>query len=150
MGGDRHLSTHTDHLRSPLAWDESLSRRKVLTAAAGMFSATVASRLWGLSVLRPAFAADGLPRPIPGGRSAPPAPEVFFHEYPVARGNDPSTITDFRGYFGVASIDVGPVARRDKRTGSTTTLLWRAEMRALKGFYVGTDRQEHLGTFGFV
>lgn len=135
---------------SPHAWDESLSRRKLLTAAASVLAGTAISRLWMPSFLRPAVAADAIPRPISGGRSAPPAPEVFFHEYPVARGNEPSTITDFRGYFGVASIGVSPVTRRDKRTDSTTNLMWRAEMRALKGSYVGTDGQEHLGTFGFV
>ncbi len=153
---DGHLSIGTRSLErgslqsALLAGDRPLSRRQLLTTAAGAFAVAATWSLWLPGLVRLASAQDALPRPISGGRSAPPAPEIFFHEYPVARGNEPSTITDFKGYFGVASIDVGPATRRDKRTGATTNLLWRAEMRALKGIYVGTDGQEHRGTFGFI
>lgn len=134
---------------SLLSLDRPISRRQLLTTAAGAVGLTATSAVW-LPGLIQTEAAEALPRPISGGRTAPPAPEVFFHEYPVQRGNEPSTVTDFRGYFGVASIDVSAATRTEKRTGNTTSLLWRAEMRMLKGVYIGTDGQSHHGTFGFV
>ncbi len=130
--------------------NEGIPRRQFLATAAGAIGAVAVSQLWLPGLVRAADTGATLPKPIPGGRTAPPAPEVFFHEYPVARGNEPIVITDFRGYFGVGSMGVAPAMRTDKKTGATASLLWRAEMRFMKGIYVGSDGQEHRGTFGFV
>lgn len=133
-----------------------LTRRSLLRGAAGT--------ALGAGFLRPQLiqgdgdqgederAANVGPNPIPGGVS-PFAPYgVLIHHNPlrtpVASINDPSQITDFDGLVGLTHIrggGTGPDA-----TGAVTRLAFQADMGFSQGRYVGTDGQQHNGTFAFV
>jgi hypothetical protein len=63
-------------------------------------------------------------------------------------GVDPSSITDFNGFVGVA--DVQGTGTAHNPDGSTETLLYDTDMRFMTGTYVGKDGQNYKGTFGFV
>ena len=63
-------------------------------------------------------------------------------------GLDPSSITDFNGFVGVA--DVQGTGTAHNADGSTETLLYDTDMRFMTGTYVGKDGQNYRGTFGFV
>jgi hypothetical protein len=122
-----------------------LSRRAFLGGTAGVTAATV-----GTGLLRPtaAFAAKPLnPAPKPttavlniGGTD--------FHVTPFADGVDPSSITDFNGFVGVAEVQgTGTATNPD---GTTETLVFDTDMRFMSGVYVGQDDKVHKGAFGFV
>jgi hypothetical protein len=123
-------------------WNPNVPRRTFLKAAAG--SAAVAC---GSGLLHPWRAladppGSGTPVPIPGG-----APELggVFHVFLPFPGMEPSTITDFNGFTGVAVIDghwTGP--------GSTAESMYEADMRFMKGLFVGADGRSRQGTFGFI
>jgi hypothetical protein len=119
-----------------------LSRRQFMGGAAGVLA--------GASVLRPgtALAAkprNATPKPIPGGLTFG---GVTFHVLPFGPDQEPSVITDFNGFVGVADVrGTGPATNPD---GSTETLLYDTDMRFMKGVYVGQDGAVHKGTFGFV
>jgi hypothetical protein len=82
------------------------------------------------------------PRPIPGGiQPFGPGTETFHVFLPGA--GDPSTITDFDGVVGIADVQgVG--------TGANARSAFDADMRFMRGRYVGLDGRRHHGTFGFV
>jgi hypothetical protein len=95
------------------------------------------------------------PNPIPNG-IAPLAPfGIFIHHFPVTPGaplaniNDPSNITDFRGFVGVTRIRGGGVGT-DTVTGAMTNLAFQADMGFNQGHFVGTDGRQHEGSFAFV
>jgi hypothetical protein len=63
-------------------------------------------------------------------------------------GIDPSSITDFNGFIGVADVQgTGTATNPD---GSKETLLFDTDMRFMTGVYVGVDGAVHKGAFGFV
>lgn len=63
-------------------------------------------------------------------------------------GVDPSSITDFNGFVGVAGVQgTGTATNPD---GSKETLLFDTDMRFMSGVYVGVDGAVHKGAFGFV
>jgi hypothetical protein len=71
-----------------------------------------------------------------------------FHFTFFGPGIDPSSITDFNGFVGVADVQgTGTATNPD---GSTETLLFDTDMRLMSGVYVGQDGAVHKGTFGFV
>jgi len=119
-----------------------VSRRAFIKAAAG-----TAVFAYGAGLLRPlpVFAdppGTGTPQPIPGG-----APELggVYHVFLPAPGDEPSTITDINGFVGLAVLRghwTGP--------GATADSMWEADMRFMKGLFVGTDGRSRQGTFGFV
>jgi hypothetical protein len=123
-------------------WQHEVSRRAFIKTAAG-----TAALAYGSGLLRPLWAfADppgtGTPQPIPGG-----APELggVYHVFLPAPGNEPSTITDLNGFVGLAVLQghwTGP--------GATADSMWEADMRFMKGLFVGTDGRSREGTFGFV
>jgi len=93
------------------------------------------------------------PLPIPGGS---PVLGGAFHVYgPGAPGLDPpdsepATVTDFRGFVGLAYIS-GTVVRTQRSTGDTATLPFLfSDMRFMQGIYRGADRKVRQGTFGFI
>jgi hypothetical protein len=87
------------------------------------------------------------PSPIPGGiQPFGPGTEVF-HLFLPEPGNEPSTITDFNGFLGVARI-TGYGTATDG-AGQTRRLFYDADMRFMKGLYVGKDGRHRQGTFGF-
>jgi hypothetical protein len=62
-------------------------------------------------------------------------------------GVDPSSITDFNGFVGVADVQgTGTGTGPD----GTETLLFDTDMRFMSGVYVGVDGAVHKGTFGFI
>jgi hypothetical protein len=101
------------------------------------------------------------PRPIPYGTPfLYPDPTIFHVEapgYPLPNPpfdtnpatNDPSTITDFNGFIGLAYVG-GQGTHHDLVTNQTTSLYWEVDMRFMVGEYVGQDGRRHHGTFGFV
>ena len=63
-------------------------------------------------------------------------------------GVDPTSITDFNGFIGVADVQgTGTATNPD---GSKETLLFDTDMRFMSGVYVGVDGAVHKGAFGFV
>jgi hypothetical protein len=126
----------------------SLSRRQFLrtTAGAGLVLGA------GLLLPRRAYAGDGdkvLPNPIPFSQKLPPATMKYgpFHFYfpgPADQGHEPSLITDFNGFIGVAMFS-GTGTDEDGNA-----LTFSGDMRFMKGEYVGVDRQNHRGAFAFL
>jgi len=100
------------------------------------------------------------PRPIPYGTQflAPANPTLFHVEapgYPMPgvdtnpATHDPSTITDFKGFVGLAYVG-GQGTHHDLVTDQTASLYWEVDMRFMVGEYIGKDGHHHHGTFGFV
>jgi hypothetical protein len=122
-----------------------MSRRQALRRGA-FATAGVA----GLSMLdaAPALAWWGSqPRPIPGGVDATFTPvtkdPVWHFSYP-AFGFEAITITDFHGVMGAGETQ-GYVRGSD---GKTYT--FDADMRFMRGTYVGLDGRSREGAFGFI
>jgi hypothetical protein len=112
--------------------------------------AVAVGALSSLSLLdvAPAFAAAGAqPRPIPGGldQNFNPVPRhPFIHVLPPALGFEMSTITDFRGT--IAAADIQGTAHGSDGTRYT----FDADMRFMRGRYVGRDGRRRWGSFGFI
>ena len=63
---------------------------------------------------------------------------------------DPSTITDFQGFTGLAYVS-GMVSRTDRRTRAKVDLPFLfSDMRFMEGEYRGFDGRLRRGTFGFI
>jgi hypothetical protein len=85
----------------------------------------------------------GFPNPFPG--------EPFIHvnipgpadAAPIV-GNDPSAITDFNGFIGVAKVE------GTGTDGEGNPLLWDVDLRFMQGVYQGADGHLHYGTFALV
>ena len=123
-----------------------LSRRAFIGGAA--VAATGASL--GSGLLWPAAASAAahsipLPRPTPATTIVN---KVAFHFVSFGPGVDPSSITDFKGFVGVADVRGTGTARNPD--GSVEKLLFDTDMRFMKGTYVGLDGKVHEATFGFV
>jgi hypothetical protein len=91
------------------------------------------------------------PKPIPGGT---PALGGGLHVYAPglvdSPDSEPITITDFKGFAGLAYIS-GNVVRTDRKTGVTKLLPFLdADMRFMQGVYRAVDGRIHQGTFGFI
>lgn len=132
-----HHPAHDEH---------RLSRRAFMGSAAGMGFAA-----WSAGFLRAPSAVAA-----PGGTPAAPKPTtnvttiggVDFALTIFGPGMDPSVITDFNGFVGVADVQgTGTATNSD---GSTETLLFDTDMRFMQGAYVGQDGAVHKGAFGFV
>ncbi len=128
-----------------------LSRRRFARSAgaAAVVGAALGSGLW-----KPDLAlahGDHEPVPIPGGT---PLLGGAFHVFgpglidPVDA--EPSSITDFNGFIGLAFID-GLVTRTNTVTGEVRVLPFLAsDMRFMKGEFRGTDGRLHHGAFAFI
>lgn len=132
-----------------------LSRRSLIRGAAGS--------VMGAGFLRPKLIHtnddDGNeeratcvgPNPIPGGVVGLKPFGIFIHHNPLnpakalADISDPSQITDFDGFVGLTHIRGGGT---DMGTGNR--LAFQADMGFSQGKFIGTDRQQHRGTFAFV
>lgn len=90
------------------------------------------------------------PLPIPGGFANPfGGPFVHFNypgpaNAPPIHGNEPSTITNFKGWIGVADLT------GTGKDGRGTTLYFEADMRFMYGRYQGTDGLLHEANFALV
>ena len=124
----------------------TLSRRRFMGTAAGAAGAVLTSNLWWPAAAAASEHVEHAPRPIPGGIDVG---GTTFHLFLPGTGNEPSTITDFKGLVGLANIG-GTGTGRDLTTGKTTTLVFDADMRFMKGTFVDNDGHHRHGTFGFV
>jgi hypothetical protein len=153
--------TMNEHQYSP--WkklqDKWLSRRNLIRGAAGT--------AFGAALLRPKLdhrddddgdserAACVSPNAIPGGVVGLKPFGIFIHHNPLnpttplAHINDPSQITDFDGFVGLTHIRGGGMGT-DTKTGAKTPLAFQADMGFSQGKFIGTDGQQHRGTFAFV
>jgi hypothetical protein len=130
------LSSH--HIR------HALSRRAFIGSMAGVAGAAMGAGLLPTSVLA-AKPSSSMPRPT---TNTVPVNGTDFHFTFFGPGIDPSSITDFNGFVGVADVQgTGTATNPD---GSTETLLFDTDMRFMSGVYVGVDGAVHKGTFGFV
>jgi hypothetical protein len=144
----RHDHNHTGHAH---CWQRAMSRRQFARTAAGiaMVGATLGSGWW-----RPGLAkASGSnePVPIPGGFQAG---GQTFHVFAPGDGNppdlEPSTITDFNGFVGLAYLD-GMVTQTNTKTGQVRRLPFLAsDMRFMQGVFLDTEGQVQQGAFAFV
>ena len=125
-------------------WERAMmSRRKFIGAAAGTTGAILGSGLWMPNL---ALAAGSDPKPIPGGFELG---GQLFHVFFLGEGNEPSTITDFKGFVGVADVQ-GTGTGINTRTGQHETLNFDTDMRFMQGIYIGMDGKQHSDTFGFI
>jgi hypothetical protein len=134
----------------------AFSRRQFLRAAGLASGAAVTSGLWMPILANAAAFNEADPRPIPGGTKLPFQSTPFHFFFPtdgvpgavtVESGHgDPSLITDFDGFVGVA--EVGKTAGTATLTGEQ--LLWKADVRFMTGSYLGTERDARTGAFAFV
>ncbi len=120
----RHSHNHSAHL-----WSRVVSRRQFGRAALGTSS----------------------PVPIPG---ATPVLGGVFHVFGPAAFDpidaEPSTITDFNGFDGLAYLS-GQVTQTNTATGEVRTLPFvDSDMRFMKGVFRGTDGKIHHGAFALV
>jgi hypothetical protein len=117
------------------------SRRRFLAGAGLGAVGVVGSQVAGAG---PALAARraGDPRPIPGGiQPFGPGTEVFHVFFPGT--GEPSTITDFNGFVGVAHI-TGTGA------GANADLSFDVDNRFMTGEYIALDGRHFNASFGFL
>ncbi len=95
------------------------------------------------------------PNPIPGG-VAPFKPfAIMIHHFPlnpavpVADINDPSQITDFKGFVGLTHIRGGGIGT-DTTTGVSAPMAFQADMGFSTGKFIDNHGRRHEGTFAFV
>jgi hypothetical protein len=143
-----------------------VSRRQLITGAAG-------SLLLGSAIPKMAFGVDdddgacgsGLcdfPVPIPHINTPPPGGAHFYFPGPVSgapaptdpsgahpEGRDPSPIFNFRGFIGVADLNLSGTGT-DLQTGGTAPYTFHTDTRFMHGVFVGTDLVERRGSFAFV
>lgn len=142
-------------------WERALSRRRLLaTAAAGTLGLVVGSDL-RLPKLVEGAESPVLPKPIPGGLTGAQfaaflgltltdtAKKELFHTFgPLAApGNDPITITDFRGL--IAAAEIQGTGKGSDAGGAPFTVFFDNDMRFMRGQYIGVDGKRHHGTIGF-
>ena len=126
------ISHHAHHL---------LSRRAFIGSMAGVAGAAVGAGLIPANVLAGKPSTNLTPKPTTqqvtfGGLTFSLS---FFGE-----GLDPSSITDFNGFVGVADV------QGTGKTGDGETLVFDTDMRFMSGVYVGVDGAVHKGAFGFI
>ena len=148
MEGQSHSNQHA--LGHTHFWERAmLSRRQFIRASTVATGAALSAGLWIPAVAHASGGAQVAPRPIPGGlQPFGPGTEVF-HVFLPGHGAEPSTITDFNGFIGIAETH-GTGTGTDTRTGATTPLLFDNDTRFMQGVYVGVDGKKHRATFGFV
>jgi len=126
------------------------SRRQFGQALAGVTAvgATIGSEIWRPKL---AEAASFAPVPIPGGS---PVLGGSYHVFGPAAIDpvdaEPSTITNFNGFVGLAYLS-GMVTRTNTSNGETLRLPFvDTDMRFMTGTFKGTDERVHQGAFAFV
>jgi len=129
-----------------------LSRRRFVRSATGALAAGAAltSGVWTPFVSAHEREHDhdpANPVPLPIGSFGF---HVNAHVFLDPVDADPSTITDFQGFTGLAYIS-GMVSRTDRRTQAKVELPFlSSDMRFMEGEYRGFDGRVRRGTFGFI
>jgi hypothetical protein len=131
----------------------AMPRRQFIAKAAGTVGLVLGSGVFGSGIWRPhlvrATPPPGpLPNPIPGGIQPLGPGTELIHFFLPGPDSEPSTITDFDGFVGVAHV-TGNGTRTDASTGNTSRLFFDADMRFMQGQYIGIDGEQHEGTFCF-
>jgi hypothetical protein len=106
---------------------------------AGVAGATIGAGLLPASVL----ASTGSSAPKPTTQQVTLGGLTFSLAF-FGPGLDPSSITDFNGFVGVAEV------QGTGKTNTGETLLFDTDMRFMSGVYVGVDGAVHKGAFGFI
>ncbi len=88
------------------------------------------------------------PRPIPGGIQPLGPGTPIFHVFLPGPGSEPSTITDFKGAFGV-TLASGMGTRTDPQKGSTRDA-FEVDIRFMQGLFVGLDGHRHRSAFALI
>jgi hypothetical protein len=134
-------------------WHRARSRRAVAQTAAGLILAGLATGRTSRASAQDASSVS--PKPIAGGGFE--VEGELLHVYDYVPGNEPSTIGDFRGLVAINHLAGEGTVLRGSSTGGISTptatgdrLVYDADMRVMKGLYIGEDGQEHEGTFGFI
>ena len=150
------MNLNPSHLGHAHFWERAMTRRKFLGSAALAGGAAATAGMWLPQFTKAAAFAEADPAFIPGTTTLPFAPTTPFHFFfptdgvpgavTVASGHgDPSLISDFDGMIGVA--DVGQTTGTD---GAGNQLLWKADVRFMKGTYIGTEGDNRTGAFAFI
>jgi len=124
-----------------------LSRRQMLHRSAVAFGGLAGVGMGLVDPLAAIARTRGHPRPIPGGFSKsfkPVAKNPYVHVLPPGIGFEMSTITDFNGVVGAAEI------RGTAQGSDGSSYDFDADMRFMRGTYVGFDGRRHNAAFGFV
>ena len=92
--------------------------------------------------------------PIPIPHIAGPGLHFFFPG-PVEgvnadTGHDPSLIFNFKGFIGNADFVPIVGTGTNLNTGATAPYTFHADIRFMKGVFVGTDGTERRGSFAFI
>jgi hypothetical protein len=88
--------------------------------------------------------------PVPVSGGTPGLSSMGAYHIFGGPGEEPSSISNFKGSVGIAFID-GTVKRTNVKTGDQQSLPFTdTDMRFMTGTFRGMDGQEHPGTFGFV
>jgi hypothetical protein len=126
--------------------ERALSRRGFL----GMTAAASGLAFAGLAAPPLAHAAkeSRLPNPIPGGMQLLGPEGPLFHFFLPSPTTEPSLITDFKGFVGLANV--GGRGTRTEPAGEPRHLFFDVDNRFMTGEFVGRDGKIHHGTFGFV
>jgi hypothetical protein len=126
-----------------------LSRRQFARAGGTAFVGALGSRLWKPDRLE--ALSSFAPVPIPGGTPVVGGAYHFFGPAAVDPIDaEPSLITNFNGFMGLAYID-GMVTRTNTSTGEVSRLPFvNSDMRFMQGVFRGTDGRVHQGAFAFV
>jgi hypothetical protein len=85
--------------------------------------------------------APGIHAFLPGPADAPLSMLPF--------GREPSTITDFAGFVGVAHLQ-GTGTPASGTGADAQSTLYDVDLRFMKGLYRGVDNRFHFGTFALV
>ena len=136
-------------------WNEVFSRRRFLQASLGTAAGGLALGA-GLLQGRRVQAANGYsdPRPIPAGSPAfgghfrvfGPTPDGSFDPIDA----DPTTITDFNGFVGLAYIS-GWCTRTNTTSRYTQRMPFvDSDMRFMSGSYRGIDGRVRQGAFALI
>src|SRR5215471_5537781 len=147
----RHLHDFHGGKSGCLGVDESVSRRTFLTNTAG--AAGLAFWIPGVAKAAQgngkATGKSADPKPIPGGGSPLGIPIHHFGviptALPLASLNDPSNITDFKGFVGLNRI-----RGAGRGSGFADPLSFQADMGFMKGQFIAEDGKLHEGVFGFI
>jgi hypothetical protein len=135
----RHLHFAHAHSRT-----DALSRRQLMRHAAGVAGLVLGAELWTPAVVAAGRPGSAEPRPIPQTITVLGVP---IHHMPPASGNDPSQITDFKGFAGNSrTFGTG----RGTAGGVSMPFLFQADMGFMQGEFIGLDGDHHEGTFAFV
>ena len=125
------------------AWNPALSRRQFLGTTAGAAGLAVSSGLLTPGAALAGGCDDVNPNPVPFSQMiAGYGPFHVYNPGPADQGLDPSQITDFNGFDGVALFSGSAT------DGSGNTIL--GHFNFMKGVYVGVDGKNHRGAFAFL